>query len=921
MPSSISCLPESTTQLLGSHGVITSPVSLVKELLDNSIDAKATSVEVIISADTVSRIEVRDNGVGIHPDDYDALGRRSHTSKIRNFQQLRMNTGVTLGFRGEALASANCMATITITTKTAVEPVAVLLNILPNTGGIAKQHPVSAPVGTTVSVTDLFGRLPVRKQVAIKESKKTLDKTLELLHTYAVARPQLKLLFKVLQQPKHNWSYAPKQDATVKEAIIQLFGVDLATHCFEKIVEVVSPDDENDSLATQQPTPRGCTYIFQAFIAKPGADPHHISKYVYFSVDGRPLSPKGGTIRKLLRIYTEYLRTAFQLSSSNTFHNYFIRLNILCPPGSYDVNIEPSKDDVLFSDENIIISGFRNICEEVYKPRSENLDGPLSKPQSNSPLPGETNINNHSAQAPESSAETSFPKHNAFTPFIPAGNQKLPSLSPVPFPKDTEISHYNQGSYMKMPDIPPLALKQATNISTQNRHHIAETSSESPTMVDLARPGFKIDMSSDHSERTSRNHSHTEHGQLTKKSPGPMGISKETEESHLHDLNPWIASKMTAPCKRIQADDLTATSQATVSIPTIVASMTPDPPILRHSRAPPTDLDFPRGRQVLRSRDDTTQQSLIVPGGPYRSPISSPIENSSQGMPKSSRRPVVLPQARRPFSPWSPPSSVEGNIHSRGLIANSSTGDSPDSLKQTQISFGNARANRGRHRKKVDGGSGQLCLTKTGEEGPYGQRDLQDMFTYARRNLDYQLSQAEGESLIPKYRGLRPEANSDGKANQAQPFIQLCTSTCQGNQRAPRDKEPVGTTLPDGDPRTYLLRRQRSRSANPRKLRRVKSSLMPLECVPLKDQTHRLVYVTGVTVQALSKDTRQLRRYDKYVSEGSLEDGLEVSLAEAKRVEGRLSTLIATFHDTGESGKVQVNLTSLLKGKGVAVED
>lgn len=154
--STISRLPESTTRLICSPLAITTPVTLVKELLDNSIDAKATSIEVIISADTVKKIEVRDNGIGIHPDDYDALGRRGHTSKLRSFEELRTHFGKTLGFRGEALASANSLAQVTVTTKIASEPVAAILHIRSDTGGILKQHPTSAPVGTTVSISGLF---------------------------------------------------------------------------------------------------------------------------------------------------------------------------------------------------------------------------------------------------------------------------------------------------------------------------------------------------------------------------------------------------------------------------------------------------------------------------------------------------------------------------------------------------------------------------------------------------------------------------------------------------------------------------------------------------------------------------------------------------------------------------------------------
>ncbi|OTA64701.1 hypothetical protein K449DRAFT_327384, partial [Hypoxylon sp. EC38] len=365
--SSISRLPESTTRLLGSPIVVTTPVTLVKELLDNSIDAKATSIEVIISADTVKKIEVRDNGNGIHPDDYDALGRRGHTSKLRNFDELRNYSIKTLGFRGEALSSANSLARITITTKISSEPVAAILHIQPDTGGVLKQQPTSAPVGTTVSVTDLFGRLPVREQVTIKESSRTLEKIVELIRSYAMARPRLRLSFKVWHSPKNSWFYSPKPDATVREAAIQLFGAELAAHCFEKTFEIGGISNENSSCAEHHNSSPNSQYLFEAFMLKAGSDPFKAPKQRYFSVDGRPLTVKRGTMKKLLSIYVEHIAVALrQESSTIPPRDCFIRLNIKCPSGSYDTNIEPSKDEVLFSDEETVLDGFKSFCRETY---------------------------------------------------------------------------------------------------------------------------------------------------------------------------------------------------------------------------------------------------------------------------------------------------------------------------------------------------------------------------------------------------------------------------------------------------------------------------------------------------------------------------------------------------------------------------
>ncbi|KAM5356135.1 hypothetical protein ACJ41O_002781 [Fusarium nematophilum] len=192
----ISALPRATVRLLGSSSAIADPLSLVKELVDNSIDAGATSIEVTIAPNTVDKLQVRDNGRGIRLEDHDLLGRHAHTSKLRSFDELEFKGGSTLGFRGEALASANSLATIRITTRTAQDPVASRLLLKFGIGGIEKRQAVSGTVGTTVQALNLFEDIPVRKQTALKGSRNALADIKKLLEAYALALPHLKLSLK-----------------------------------------------------------------------------------------------------------------------------------------------------------------------------------------------------------------------------------------------------------------------------------------------------------------------------------------------------------------------------------------------------------------------------------------------------------------------------------------------------------------------------------------------------------------------------------------------------------------------------------------------------------------------------------------------------------------------------------------------------
>jgi DNA mismatch repair ATPase MutL len=124
----IAALPPSTAQAIGSTSILPDPCAAVKELIDNGLDAGATSISVEISQNTLDVIQVKDNGHGIAPVDFDYLCKRAYTSKIQTLDDLRNLGGQSLGFRGVALASAADMAeSVTVTTRAKDEIVASVL--------------------------------------------------------------------------------------------------------------------------------------------------------------------------------------------------------------------------------------------------------------------------------------------------------------------------------------------------------------------------------------------------------------------------------------------------------------------------------------------------------------------------------------------------------------------------------------------------------------------------------------------------------------------------------------------------------------------------------------------------------------------------------------------------------------------------
>lgn len=341
-------LPPTTIRQIGSSQVLTDPSSVVKELIDNAIDARATSIFVEISSNSLDVIQVRDNGHGIAPEDRAMVCHRHCTSKIRRFEDLKQVGGKSLGFRGEALASvAEMSGDLGIFTRVEGEPVAVLLKV-GKTGDIKGQEHVSHPVGTTVRVTDFFKSLPVRKQAALKHTPKYLAKVKQLMQAYAFARLTTRFSLRILKvkNDKGNWTYAPKPGANTADAAFNIVGRNCASQCEWSVL-------------------KSNGFNVQAFLPKPDADSSKIANLGQFiSIDSRPVSTTRGPLKEMITMFTRRLR---KLNSGlDKTKDPFICMNIVCPSDSYDPNIEPAKDDVLFTNSELVLKAVEELLSAFY---------------------------------------------------------------------------------------------------------------------------------------------------------------------------------------------------------------------------------------------------------------------------------------------------------------------------------------------------------------------------------------------------------------------------------------------------------------------------------------------------------------------------------------------------------------------------
>ncbi|CAI6098286.1 unnamed protein product [Clonostachys chloroleuca] len=369
-------LPSATARQLGASLDIVDPLALTKEFLENSIDAGATHISILISPNTVDKILVRDNGFGIPPADFDALGRRSHTSKLETIDDLQKRGIKTLGFRGQALASANSIAAITITTRACGDAVASQLRLKHGVGGVEGREVTPAPVGTTVKAEFLFEKMPTRKSYAVKESQKTLSKIKKLLRAYALARPDIKLSFKVLNDSMNGWDYAPSRTATLQDAAMQIFGGELLNQCTYVEMKWDFPN-AGDKLNVDE----GIVTGLQAFLPKPGVDLTKAkAKGRFFSVNSRPIaSNRGISLRFISTVKTFLSEASGDHAATSRVSIPFIQLNIQCDPDRYDVNVTPLKDELLFAEEEKVMRCFETLCCRTYQQSAQEAHQPEDK--------------------------------------------------------------------------------------------------------------------------------------------------------------------------------------------------------------------------------------------------------------------------------------------------------------------------------------------------------------------------------------------------------------------------------------------------------------------------------------------------------------------------------------------------------------
>ena len=348
-------LPDELISQIAAGEVVERPASVVRELVDNALDAGATQITVRLLAGGVRLISVEDDGLGILAEELPLAFRRHATSKIGNLQDLE--SVATMGFRGEALAAINSIADCALLSRASGQSAAYLLD-----GRTGELKPVARSQGTTVEVKELFYSTPARRKF-LKTDATELAHCIESVRRHALARPDVG--FAIWHEGKlvEQWRRCdgPGLEHQLNQRLADVLGADFIAQSIAvdwRPASVQRANGETETAAGQKAL-RVWGRVGIPDAARSRAD----QQFCY--VNGRFVRDK---------VLTHAARSAYE----DVLHGHrqpVYALYLAMDPARVDVNVHPTKIEVRFRDSREVHQGVRHAVEDALAtPRAGNAD-------------------------------------------------------------------------------------------------------------------------------------------------------------------------------------------------------------------------------------------------------------------------------------------------------------------------------------------------------------------------------------------------------------------------------------------------------------------------------------------------------------------------------------------------------------------
>uniref|UniRef100_A0A8C3YRC3 DNA mismatch repair protein MLH1 n=1 Tax=Catagonus wagneri TaxID=51154 RepID=A0A8C3YRC3_9CETA len=320
IPGVIRRLDETVVNRIAAGEVIQRPANAIKEMIENCLDAKSTSIQVVVKEGGLKLIQIQDNGTGIRKEDLDIVCERFTTSKLKSFEDLAHIS--TYGFRGEALASISHVAHVTITTKTADGKCAYRAHY--SDGKLkAPPKPCAGNQGTQITVEDLFYNISTRRK-ALKNASEEYGKILEVVGRYSIHNSGISFLVKKQGETVADVRTLP--NATTVDNIRSIFGNAVSR-------ELIEVGCEDKTLA----------FKMNGYISNAN---YSVKKCIFLLFINHRLVESTSLRKAIETVYAAYL-------PKNT--HPFLYLSLEISPQNVDVNVHPTKHEVHFLHEDSVL--------------------------------------------------------------------------------------------------------------------------------------------------------------------------------------------------------------------------------------------------------------------------------------------------------------------------------------------------------------------------------------------------------------------------------------------------------------------------------------------------------------------------------------------------------------------------------------
>ncbi|GAA5949061.1 hypothetical protein JCM3765_003999 [Sporobolomyces pararoseus] len=358
---SIQAIDTSSIHSLTSGQVVIDLQTAVKELVENALDAGATSIDVKFKEHGYDSIEVQDNGKGIDQEDWPGIALKHHTSKLTSFADLASVS--TLGFRGEALSSLCGTATVSLVTSTASSaPIGTSLTFKQN-GECIVGGKVARAKGTTIKVENLFNSLPVRRKELQKNAKREFGKALELLQAYALVSTGVRFEVKNTTKSKTMTHLQSPASPSLRSNFSSIFAPKSLQAMMDLELSLKVAADKNVLRWTEGPASTTEVKV-RGLISKPSAGNGRTSgnRQFYF-INGRPFHPT-----KIAKAINEVYKSFVPGSFPTVVADFQLATD------AYDVNVSPDKRTIFLHSEGNLIAALKTALEEFYQPSQSTFE-------------------------------------------------------------------------------------------------------------------------------------------------------------------------------------------------------------------------------------------------------------------------------------------------------------------------------------------------------------------------------------------------------------------------------------------------------------------------------------------------------------------------------------------------------------------